>query len=163
MAHSGPKGFYNFGINSCKGWCETDHHNQTLSIILVRWMMEIFQCHDWHDFPPPKPTFIRFNLPLSWCTHLKHTPDLISMRQYANRLDLLVSVSFISPGFLSAPLHTVPSLLFFLSWQRLHAQINSVNSSTVEQATAVHVFLCLCVPADVCAILISSRRGNTLL
>lgn len=92
--------------------------------------------------------------------HLKHTPDLISMQQYANGLDLLVSVSFISPGFflflsLSKPccrsLH--PSLLFFLSWQRLHThtQINSVNSSTVwvpqpSMCSSICVLLQMCAP-----------------
>lgn len=97
--------------------------------------------------------------------HLKHTPDLISMQQYANGLDLLVSVSFISPGFflflsLSKPccrsLH--PSLLFFLSWQRLHTHTDKLGELIYcMSATAVHVFLYLCASADVCTILISSQ------
>lgn len=85
--------------------------------------------------------------------HLKHTPDLISMQQYANGLDLLVSVSFISPGFflflsLSKPccrsLH--PSLLFFLSWQRLHTHTDKLGE-------LIYCRMCHsrpCVPLSVC-------------
>lgn len=85
--------------------------------------------------------------------HLKHTPDLISMQQYANGLDLLVSVSFISPGFFSLPLSFKPccrslhpSLLFFLSWQRLHTHTDKLGELIYSRMCHSRP----CVPLSVC-------------
>ncbi len=108
-----------------------------------------------HFMFPATLQFIRSNLPLSWYTTSKTDSwsQIISMQQYANGLDLLVSVFHITRFSLSfsAMLSLSPSPSpIFLSWQRLHTQTNSVNSTTVERITALHVFLYLCVCVCVC-------------
>lgn len=88
------------------------------------------------------------------------------MQQYANGLDLLVSVSFISPGFFSLPLSfqavlsLTPSLspVFPLLATSTHTHTDKLGELIYcMSATAVHVFLYLCASADVCTILISSQ------
>jgi len=160
MACSGPEGYHNTGINSGKR-CEIEHRKHTLSSLL---QSPSFRSNTLFFF---YTDILHFNLPLSWQTSKTDSRShFINMQQYANGLDLLVCVCFISPGFfLSVPccrsLH--PSLLF--------SSLGSIDTQKTQWThlciTAIHVFphccVCVCVSADVRAILICSRRGNTAL
>lgn len=108
------------------------------------------QIHDANHSAPPTGIhlvhFIHFILLLSWDTTSKTDckSHLISMQQYANALDLLVSVCFISPGFfLRAMLKRSPSLHpIFLSWQHLHTdKLGELLYSTVDHGAS-------CVPCS---------------
>lgn len=86
--------------------------------------------------------------------HLKHTPDLISMQQYANGLDLLVSVSFISPGFFSLPLSFQAVLSLTPSLSPVFPLLaTSTHTHTDKLGELIYSRMCHsrpCVPLSVC-------------
>lgn len=142
-----------------------------LTIISVSYAMQIIQAAwlRWcspltlsRSSTPPLSPVMHFNLPLSWCSTSKTDPEnhLISMQQYANGLDLLVSVCFISPGFFLSLCHAV-ALSLPLSYFSLLATSTHADKLSELIYCRVHVFPCICVfvSADMCAILIPSHWG----